>query len=147
MLYGPVSCGGGCGYVPIRGGLDASLRGSGTILVVDDEQHVLDVAKNALERYGYKVLSADGGAATINVFKRHPGEISPVTLGVSMPGMSGEETFPELRKIRPEVRVLISSGYSEAEAVRTFPSRGVTGFVQKPYTSRRLAEKVKAAIG
>jgi PAS domain S-box-containing protein len=127
-------------------GLNMALHGAGTILVVDDEQPVRDLARKVLERYGYKVLLADGGTAAINTFKRHPGDISLVILDASMPGMSGAETFPELRKVRPEVRILVSSGYSELETMKAFPGPRVTGFIQKPYTSRGLAEKVRSAM-
>jgi DNA-binding NarL/FixJ family response regulator len=61
--------------------------------------------------------------------------------------MSGEEALPELRKIRPEVKVVISSGYSEAETMTLFQGQRVSGFVQKPYTSKGLAEKVKVCLG
>ncbi len=125
---------------------NVGLHGTGTILVVDDEQPVRDLARKVLERYGYKVLLADGGPAAINTFKRHPGDISLVILDASMPGMSGAETFPELRKIRPEVKILVSSGYSELETMKAFPVQRVTGFIQKPYTSRGLAEKARSAM-
>lgn len=124
----------------------AAVRGSGTVLVVDDEQIVREVASKALERSGFKVLLADSGRAAIDLFKRYPGEIAAVVLDLSMPEMSGEETLPELRRIRPGVKVLVSSGYSEAEVMRMFSDGQVYGFIQKPYTSLLLAEKVKAAL-
>ena len=128
-------------------GRDASLRGAGTILVVDDEQFVREMAQRALERHGYTVLMADGGAEAIDVFRRHPGEIALVVLDLSMPHMSGEEALLELRKIRPEVKVVVSSGYSESEAMPLFDGQRVSGFVQKPYTSQGIAEKVKECLG
>ena len=124
-----------------------TLQGSGTILVVDDEQIIRDMAKKALERHGYTVLLADSGAAAIDVFRRHPDSIALVVLDLSMPGMSGEETLPELRKIRPEFKVVVSSGYSESEAMPLFKGQEVSGFVQKPYTSSGIAEKVKTCLG
>jgi hypothetical protein len=124
----------------------ATLRGIGTILVVDDELPVRDLARKVLERYGYKVLLADGGPAAIDAFKRHPGDISLVILDASMPGMTGAETYPELRKVRPAVKILVSSGYSELETMKAFPGPQVAGFIQKPYTSRGLAEKVRSAM-
>ena len=124
----------------------ATLGGTGTILVVDDERPVRDLARKVLERYGYKVLLADGGIAAINTFKRHPGDISLVILDASMPGMSGAETYPELRKVRPGVKILVSSGYSELETMKAFPGPRATGFIQKPYTSLGLAEKVRSAM-
>jgi CheY-like chemotaxis protein len=124
----------------------AGLRGAGTVLVVDDERVVREMVKKGLERYGYQVLLADGGLAAMDVCKRHPGEIALVVLDLSMPAMSGEETLPELRKIRPGIKVVVSSGYSEAETMRFFQGYPVSGFIQKPYTAARLAEKVKACL-
>ena len=65
---------------------------------------------------------------------------------MSMPQMSGEETFRRLRAIRPDVKVILSSGYNEVEAVRRFTGKGLAGFIQKPYTSARLAEKIKSVL-
>ena len=116
------------------------------ILVVDDEAFVRELAKRALERHGYTVLLADSGLAAIDVFKRHPGDIALVILDLSMPNMNGEEVLPELRKIRPEAKVVISSGYSEAETMRLFGNQKLSGFLQKPYTASRIAENVKRAL-
>jgi len=126
---------------------DTTFHGTGTILVVDDEEAVREVAKQALTRYGFSVLLADSGLAAIDVFKREPRPISLVLLDLSMPGMSGEEVLPELRRIRPEVKVVVSSGYAEAEAMRIFDGHRVSGFIQKPYTFVRLAEKVQRTLG
>lgn len=120
--------------------------GTGTVLVVDDEALVRETARRSLERRGYKVLLAESGLEAIDIFKRHTGDISLVVLDLSMPGMSGEETLPELRKIRPGVKVMVSSGYSESETMKLFRGQRVAGFIQKPYTSGRLADLVKAAI-
>jgi len=126
---------------------DASLHGTGTVLVVDDEQVVRELAKATLEHHGYTVLVADSGSAAIDIFRRHPGEIALVILDLSMPIMSGEEALPELKKIRPEVKVLVSSGYSELEAMPLFAGQQVSGFIQKPYTLKGIAEKVKECLG
>ncbi len=112
-----------------------------------DEQAVREMAQKALERHGYTVLLADSGLAAIDVFRRHAGKIALVVLDLSMPNMSGEETLPELRKIRPDVKALVSSGYSEAETMTLLRGQRVSGFIQKPYTSKRIAEKVKVCIG
>ncbi len=125
---------------------NAALRGTGVVLVVDDEPLVRGMAKTALELHGYTVLVAENGLAAIDIFKRYPGEIALVVLDLSMPGMSGEETLPELRRIRPGVKVVVSSGYSEAEAMNMFQGQQVAGFLQKPYSSLGLAEKVKAYV-
>jgi two-component system, cell cycle sensor histidine kinase and response regulator CckA len=124
----------------------AGARGSGVVLVIDDEEVVRETARRSLERHGYTVLVADDGPAAIDILKRRPVKLDLAVLDLSMPGMSGEETLPELRKIRPEMKVLVSSGYSEAEAMSLFRGQRVSGFVQKPYTSATLAEKVKSAL-
>ena len=112
----------------------------------DDEEMVGEFAKKALERHGYTVLLADSGLAAIDVLRRHPGEIALVVLDLSMPGMSGEEALPEFRKIRPQVKVVVSSGYSEAETMTLFKGQQVSGFIQKPYTSQGIAEKVMVCL-
>jgi len=116
------------------------------VLVVDDEQIVREMAKNALERRGYTVLLADSGPAAIEVLRRHPGDIALVILDLSMPRMNGEEVLPELRKLRPGVKVVVSSGYSEAETMTLFKGQAVSGFIQKPYTSDRLADKIRTVL-
>jgi PAS domain S-box-containing protein len=125
----------------------AALHGAGVLLVVDDEQVVRELAKRALERHGYNVLLAESGQAAIDLCKRHPGDIALIILDLGMPNMGGEEVLPELRKIRPSVKVLVSSGYSEAEAMALFKGQRVSDFIQKPYTSKDLAEKVKGCLG
>jgi CheY-like chemotaxis protein len=122
------------------------IHGSGTVLVVDDEELVRTIAKRALELFGYRVLVADGGLAAIDVLKRHAGGIAAVVLDLSMPGMSGQEALPEILKIRPEAKVVVSSGYSESETMRLFQGQRVAGFIQKPYTAEGLARKLKATI-
>ena len=121
-------------------------EGKGTILVVDDEQIVRAMAMKSLTRYGFEVLLANNGIEALDILKRHPGDISLVVLDLSMPGMSGEEVLPELRKIRPGIKVVVSSGYNEVETMAQFKGHSVSGFVQKPYTLDRLAEKVKSAL-
>jgi CheY-like chemotaxis protein len=125
---------------------NVAARGSGVVLVIDDEPIVRQMARMALERNGYSVLLAYDGLSAIHIFKRYPGKIDLAVLDLTMSGMSGEETLPELRKIRPEVKVLVSSGYSETEAMTMLRGQQVRGFIQKPYTAARIAEIVKLAL-
>ncbi|HEY1340370.1 MAG TPA: response regulator [Bryobacteraceae bacterium] len=122
------------------------LAGSGTILVVDDEEIVRQTAKHTLERYGYAVVTAEDGGAAVETYRRLPSGIQAVLLDLTMPGMSGEETLRQLQTIDPKVRVVLTSGYNEVEAVQRFAGKGLAGFIQKPYTARLLAERVKEAV-
>ena len=122
------------------------LRGVGTILVVDDEEMVLCFAKATLEWYGYTVLVAENGQQAMERFTAMADQIMLVLLDMTMPVMSGEETMRRLHKIRPDVRVVLSSGYNEVEAIRQLTGNGFAGFIQKPYAADQLAEKVKAVL-
>src|SRR5262249_11120939 len=123
-----------------------NLSGTGMILFVDDEEVVRNVARNTLERFGYIVLLAENGLDSVEMFRRSPDDISIVIMDVTMPVMGGEQALQELQLIRPHVRVILSSGYNEAEATRRFAGKGLAGFIQKPYTAVELARKVKAAL-
>ncbi len=123
------------------------LRGSGTILVADDEAFVRRAAQHALERHGYQVLLAENGREAIDLALSRGEEISLILMDLTMPVLGGEAALRELRRVRPDVRIVLSSGFSEAEAVRKFGGYGVSGFIQKPYSAARLAEKVKAVLG
>jgi CheY-like chemotaxis protein len=123
------------------------MEGAGVILVVDDEDVVLRAATLALSHHGYTVLQANSGPKAIGILKEQKDRIALVLLDLSMPGMSGQETLPELRKIAPDIDVIISSGYGEEQTMGLFMGQKVSGFVQKPYTSLRLADKVRATLG
>ena len=118
----------------------------GLILVVDDDESVRSVAKRALERVGFKVLTACDGVEGLEVFTAHQKEIRAIVLDVTMPRMGGEETFRRLRQIAPDVRVLLSSGYSEQEATSVFAGKGLAGFLEKPFTTATLLERLRAVI-
>ena len=117
----------------------------GTILVVDDENIVRDVARTCLERYGYNVMIAEDGQQAMDFFAASPDSFSLVLLDMEMPGMGGSETLRRMRSLRPEVTVIASSGYSEAEAVEQFGD-GLAGFLQKPYPIKQLAAKVHSVL-
>jgi two-component system, chemotaxis family, CheB/CheR fusion protein len=122
------------------------LTGSGLILVVDDEDLVGRTAKTALQRYGYTVLLAEDGRSAVDVFRQIGDRVRLVLLDLNMPVMGGEETLRQLKLIHPDVRVILSSGYNETEAIRLFTDKGPVGFIQKPYTAPQLAEKIRAAL-
>jgi PAS domain S-box-containing protein len=120
--------------------------GTGTILVADDEEVVRRTAKAALERYGYTVLTAQNGREAVNIYRGMADRVSMVLLDMTMPVMGGEEALRHLKTINPGVRVLLSSGFNEVEAIRRFTGKGLAGFIQKPYTAAALAEKVRQVL-
>jgi DNA-binding NtrC family response regulator len=99
-----------------------------------------------LERFGYEVILAEDGRQGVEAFRRSADRVGVVLLDMTMPVMSGEEAFRELRMIRPDIKVILSSGYNEVEAIRHFTGKGLAGFIQKPYTSMRLAEAVRSVL-
>ena len=122
------------------------LRGQGRVMLVDDEPAVVQMATYALERMGYDVVPSESGAAAVETLTADPGAIDLVVLDLSMPGMSGQETLARLRCLRPDLRVVMSSGYSEAECLKLLADQTVSGFLPKPYTAATLGRTVKAAI-
>lgn len=117
--------------------------GKGTILVVDDEEVVSTVACRLLESYGFKIWRASDGIEGVNVFLNHKNEIDAVLLDFIMPRMNGEEAFNEIKRIRKDVPVLLMSGYSEQDATERFAGKGLAGFIQKPFKSEELREKMR----
>jgi PAS domain S-box-containing protein len=122
------------------------LKGVGTVLVVDDEEIVRVTAKHALERYGYRIMVANDGVSALEAYREQLELINLVLLDLTMPVMNGEETLRRLQMLNPDVKVLLSSGYNEVEAVQRFAGKGLAGFIQKPYTAAALAEKVREAL-
>jgi two-component system cell cycle sensor histidine kinase/response regulator CckA len=126
--------------------LREALSGTGLILVVDDEELIRKTAQSALERYGYSVLTANDGQEAVELFRERADEVKVVLLDMTMPVMGGEEAFRQIRVLRPNARVIVSSGYNEVEAIRRFTAKGIAAFIQKPYTAAKLARIVKGAM-
>ncbi len=124
----------------------SDLSGHGVILVVDDDDYILQAVYVALESFGYSVLLANSGAAAIQIFEEQSEQIDLVLLDMLMPGMSGEETFGVLRGIRPDVKVLLSTGFAPDEAAQRFTDEGLAGFLRKPYDPNQLAGEVQRII-
>jgi CheY-like chemotaxis protein len=122
------------------------LMGTGTILVVDDEEIVQSSAKAALEHYGYRILLAANGQEAVDLFQQQGDQISAVLLDMTMPVMSGEDALKQLKRMRPNVKVILSSGYSEVDAVQRFTGKGLADFIQKPYEPTALAAKLKKVL-
>ncbi|NPU84504.1 MAG: PAS domain S-box protein [Syntrophaceae bacterium] len=120
--------------------------GAETILLVDDETLVLNVAREMLQVLGYRVLRAGSGQEAVAVYHERKDGIDMVILDMIMPGMSGGETFDRLREIDPQVRVLLSSGYSIDGAAREILDRGCNGFLQKPFQLEQMARSVRSVL-
>jgi CheY-like chemotaxis protein len=123
-----------------------ALKGVGTVLVVDDEEMIIDVATQILENLGYSALSARSGTEAIKVYQAHQDEIILVILDMIMPDLGGGETYDRLKKIRPEIKVLLSSGYSIDGQASEIMDRGCNGFIQKPFNIKQLSRKIRDVI-
>jgi CheY-like chemotaxis protein len=142
-------------YLPYTGGVapetaaePEDLRGSGTVLVIDDEAHVRELCKDMLEPLGYTVLLAPGGEEGVGMFRVHRDGISLVLLDIIMPKMGGSEVFQALKMIRSDVKVLLCSGYSHSgfAGIETLLKNGALGLVQKPFSLQAMAGAVKRAL-
>ncbi len=122
------------------------LGGSGVILVVDDEPMICKLAVRVLTDLGYHVLTAADGEEAIEVFRERGAEIDCVLLDMTMPRMDGAETYEVIRRMRPDVIAILSSGYNEVAATQRFVGRGLAGFLQKPYSARDLGKKVQEVL-
>jgi len=120
--------------------------GKGKVLLVDDEQTVLDIAGRMLEMLGFSVETAVDGLDALVVFNRKRDEIKCVLLDLTMPRMSGEEAFRELRSLAPGLPVVLSSGYSEMEVASRFSGASVSGFIQKPYRFSELRDTLRKVL-
>ncbi len=122
------------------------VQGTETVLLVDDEAFVLDITEKILDRLGYGVITASGGVDAIEIFAADPDRFDLVILDMIMPDLGGGPTFDRLREIRPEVKVLLASGYSINGQAEGILERGCNGFIQKPYTMTALAGKVREIL-
>ncbi len=121
-------------------------EGSGTILVVDDEEAVIEIAQAILERAGFRVFTAASGREAVDALQTHGADIDAVVLDLVMPEMGGAETFDALRRVRPELPILVVSGYDKEMASEHFVGRGIAGFLYKPYEPDELVERVRSAV-
>ena len=136
------------GETPVRASRDRWV-GQGKVLVVDDEESVREVARAMLENCGFTVLTAADGRQALEVFRDHADETVAVLLDLTMPGMKANEVVRELHLIRPNSKVIPSSGYdeeNEEEVVAQFGEGGIAGFIQKPYRPSALAREVREIV-
>ena len=125
---------------------DTQPAGGGTILLVDDEDMVLEVGTRVLEKLHYTVLKAENGRDAVALFARHPDQVDLVILDMNMPGMSGGVVFEELRKLKPDVKVLLTSGGGIEGHAQALLSSGSCGFIQKPFTIAAITQKLSEIL-
>jgi two-component system cell cycle sensor histidine kinase/response regulator CckA len=121
-----------------------TVLGKGLALVIDDDRGVRLVVRHLLEFFGFDVIEAADGRRGVEQFAAHAAEVKFVLLDMTMPELSGEETFRELRSLRPDLPVILSSGYNEVEATRRFCAKGYAAFLPKPFTPEDLARCIRA---
>lgn len=132
--------------IPVAKAPQEIARGTETILIVDDEEMILEVTKEILEKTGYRVMTAQSGKEAVELYGSNP-DIDLVVLDIIMPEMSGEATLSMLQQINPEVKVLLASGYSVEGQASRMVARGCRGFVQKPFLLQELSKKIREALG
>jgi two-component system cell cycle sensor histidine kinase/response regulator CckA len=125
---------------------DRLIRGSETILLVDDEAMILEVGKALLEKLGYGVVVANGGQEAFDAAKQNDGAIDLVILDLVMPGMDGGHVFDGIRRIHPQMPVILSSGYAIDGQAEEIMKRGCNGFIQKPFNISELSRKIRAVL-
>jgi two-component system, cell cycle sensor histidine kinase and response regulator CckA len=138
-----------CGAAPLpaeRASQPGGHRASGTVLVVDDEEMVRKTTKMLFALAGFEVLTAGDGQEALDVFAQHHDQIVCVVLDLTMPKMAGDEVFRELRRIDAEVRVILTSGYSEEDMMKRFAGQRVFGFVEKPEPIDGIIAKLQEAL-
>jgi CheY-like chemotaxis protein len=120
--------------------------GTETILFVDDEARVIDSAREMLDALGYTVITAKNGEEALDRFKENMDGIDIIILDMVMSGMSGGEVFDHLKTIKPDVKVLLSSGYSIDGQASEILGRGCNGFIQKPFTLEQISRKIREIL-
>jgi CheY-like chemotaxis protein len=126
-------------------GAERTLPG-GTVLIVDDEETVRAIAQRVLERHGFTVRLASGGVEAIRLLQDEPEAVDLVLLDMTMPDLSGPATLQELLRVRPQLRVLLSSGYTVDDALPKLHRGAKVGFIQKPYRPADLIAAVRHAL-
>jgi PAS domain S-box-containing protein len=122
------------------------LKGTETVLLLDDEDIVLNVGNEMLRKLGYKVLAARSGREALETFHTRQDEIDLVILDMVMPDMNGGDVYDRIKKIKPEVKVLLSSGYSLEGQAAEILERGCDGFIQKPFNLSVLSERLREIL-
>ncbi len=122
------------------------LKGTETVLLVDDEDIIIDVCQKLLENLGYKALISKSGKEAVKIYKKNKDKIDMIILDMTMPEMGGGETYDRLKEINPDIRVLLSIGYSINRHATEILERGCNGFIQKPYKRKELSQKIREIL-
>jgi CheY-like chemotaxis protein len=130
----------------VAGTAERIIVGTGTVLLVDDEEPIAKVGKELLELIGYKVLIARDGNEAVKTYRKYQDDIDVVVLDVVMPEMGGGEAYDQLKKLNPDVKVLLSSGFSIDGEASDILDRGCNGFIQKPFTVRELSRALRKVL-
>jgi PAS domain S-box-containing protein len=122
------------------------VKGTGTILLIDDEEIMRSTGKMILEDLGYDVMTVDNGYLGLELFKKMFNVIDLVILDMIMPEMNGKDCFLEMKKINPDAKVILSSGFSREEDVKNMKEHGLKGFIRKPYRRSVLSHSIQSAL-
>jgi len=125
---------------------DSFKKGTERILLVDDEEMILEVGQELLKALGYQVYTAGSGTEAVELFKKQKGSIDLVILDMIMPGMGGGEAYNRLKEINPDLKALLSSGYSLDGQAHEILERGCNGFIQKPFDLTELSDKIREIL-
>ena len=117
-----------------------------TVLLVDDEEMILKVGEKILKTLGYRAMSVRNGMEAVKIYEENKGQIDMIILDMIMPGMGGGETFDRLKEMNPEIKVLLSSGYSLDGQASEILERGCRGFIQKPFDLIQLSQKLREIL-
>ena len=126
--------------------VDGILKGTETLLLVDDEDMILDVGKVMLKEMGYNLLLAGGGKEALEIYRSHKDHINLVILDMIMPDLGGRDVYDRLKEINPDIKVLLSTGYSINGQATEILKRGCDGFIQKPFNMKELSEKIREIL-
>ncbi|NDY71367.1 hybrid sensor histidine kinase/response regulator [Desulfobacter hydrogenophilus] len=125
---------------------DLMPKGGETVLIVDDENEVLEVGVSLLEALGYQALQARNGTECLDLVTKHPDKIALVILDLIMPIMDGKETFDRIRKLNPDIKILISSGVSMDEEIKMMLRDGCHDFLQKPFSMDKFSKVIRRIL-
>jgi PAS domain S-box-containing protein len=126
-----------------NGFLNNKWQGTGTFLIADDEESVRSVSKMMIKKLGFTALVAEDGREAVRIFKKHQSEIVGVLLDLTMPHLDGTQVFQQIKVMNPDIKVILTSGYTEQDATQKFIGKGLAGFIQKPYVLKELATTIR----